>query len=201
MCFFRPLFLVFLVVVGLHLFGVHDFIHAQTGNYQTGPQGNPPPGGPGLNPNAPGLPPGHPGAPPPDGAYDRYGDDWHGPWGHRGRHFPFFPLVIFGAIIVLVAIKHHHRNKALHAKLEAIKILAEKGQPVPPEMLQSLDHHHHGFHHRGGRNPAYRMVVHLALGLGFLIYFLVRDPQGGLWAIGVGFLVLSAGQYFLSKPK
>ena len=81
-------------------------------------------------------------------------------------------LVTFGLPLLMVAIVLLYKHRKLRMTHETIVRLAEKGVPVPPELLSPPKHRNHGL--RGG-------LVLVALGLGLSIYFLER---GGPWSIG-----------------
>ena|SRR5687767_6481102 len=82
-------------------------------------------------------------------------------------------LVTFGLPLLMVAIVLLYKHRKLRMTHETIMRLAEKGLPVPPELLAQPPPRHHGL--RGG-------LVLVALGLGLSIYFLER---GGPWSIGL----------------
>ena len=82
-------------------------------------------------------------------------------------------LVSFGLPLLLVAIVLFYKHRKLKIQHETIVRLAEKGVPVPPELLAMPKTRASGL--RGG-------LVLIALGVGLSIYFLER---GGAWSIGL----------------
>lgn len=82
-------------------------------------------------------------------------------------------LVSFGLPVVLVAVILYYKHRKLRLTHETIARLAEKGLPVPPELLQPPHRGHSGL--RGG-------LVLLFLGIALAIFFW---QVGGPWSIGV----------------
>ena len=82
-------------------------------------------------------------------------------------------LVVFGLPLLLVAIVLLYKHRRMRMTHETIMRLAEKGIPVPPELLEPPRQRSSGL--RGG-------LVLIALGAGLSIYFLER---GGAWSIGL----------------
>ena len=82
-------------------------------------------------------------------------------------------LVTFGLPLLLVAIVLYYKHRKLRITHETIVRLAEKGIPVPPELLEPPLPRRSGL--KGG-------LVLIALGLGLSIFFL---ENGGAWSIGL----------------
>jgi uncharacterized protein DUF6249 len=82
-------------------------------------------------------------------------------------------LVTFGLPLLLVAVILYYKHRKLRMTHETIARLAEKGLPVPPELLEPPQRGHAGL--RGG-------LVLLALGLGLAIFL---DQVGAPWSIGL----------------
>jgi hypothetical protein len=82
-------------------------------------------------------------------------------------------LVSFGLPVLLVAIILYYKHRKLRLTHETIARLAEKGLPVPPELLDPPRHGYSGL--RGG-------LVLVALGVGLAIFFL---ELGVPWSIGL----------------
>ena len=116
---------------------------------------------------------------------------------HGGLNGLLIPLGAFLMVLGIVAVKQWARVQESRAKLDAIKILAEKGQPVPPEMMVTSNTNSYG--RFGRRSPTSRAIIHIGLGIGFLTYFGVTDPHGGLWAIGLGFLFVGIAGFYSAK--
>ncbi|HSJ98041.1 MAG TPA: DUF6249 domain-containing protein [Myxococcota bacterium] len=82
-------------------------------------------------------------------------------------------VVSFGLPLVLVAAILHYKHRKLRMTHETIARLAEKGLPVPPELLEPPRRGQHGL--RGG-------LVLVALGLALAVFFhQVEAP----WSIGL----------------
>ena len=82
-------------------------------------------------------------------------------------------LVGFGLPILLVAIVLYYKHRRQQMTHETIVRLAEKGVPVPPELLLARPERHSGL--RGG-------LVLIALGIGLSLFFLERGRE---WSIGL----------------
>lgn len=82
-------------------------------------------------------------------------------------------LVSFGLPVALVAAILAYKHRKLRLTHETIARLAEKGLPVPPELMERPRPGHYGL--RGG-------LVLVALGIALAIFFL---QAGGPWSIGL----------------
>ena len=82
-------------------------------------------------------------------------------------------LVTFGLPLLLVAVILYYKHRKLRMTHETIARLAEKGLPVPAELLEPPRRGHAGL--RGG-------LVLLALGLGLAIFL---EEVGAPWSIGL----------------
>jgi len=103
-------------------------------------------------------------------------------------------LTIFGAPVLIVALIMYFgfsKNRAMH---RTVRILAEKGQPIPAALLAPP-------------TPAVRQrsdmrrgVVLCMLGLGLMLFFgAVNAWEGGSWAIGVIPFVIGLGYLLVWK--
>jgi len=103
-------------------------------------------------------------------------------------------LTIFGAPVLIVAVIMYFgfsRNRMMH---RTIRIMAEKGQPIPPALLAPP-------------TPAIRQrsdmrrgVVLCMVGLGLMLFFgAVNAWEGGSWAIGVIPFVIGLGYLLVWK--
>ena len=101
---------------------------------------------------------------------------------------------IFGAPVLIVGLIMYFgfsRNRAMH---RTIRMLAEKGQPIPAALLAppppALRQ----------RSDMRRGVVLCMVGLGIMIFFAaVNDWEGGAWAIGVIPFVIGLGYLLVWK--
>jgi hypothetical protein len=82
-------------------------------------------------------------------------------------------LVSFGLPVVLVAAILAYKHRKLRMTHETISRLAEKGLPVPPELMERPRPGHYGL--RGG-------LVLVALGIALAV---VLREMGGPWSIGL----------------
>ena|ERR1700687_2418828 len=83
-------------------------------------------------------------------------------------------VLSFATPLLLVAIILYYRHRKLRITHETIAHLADKGLPVPPELLAPP------------RSPASGLragLVLIALGIGLAIFF--AQARGGLWSIGL----------------
>src|SRR5437763_8267475 len=103
-------------------------------------------------------------------------------------------LTIFGAPVLIVALIMYFgfsKNRAMH---RTVRILAEKGQPIPAALLAPP-------------TPAVRQrsdmrrgVVLCMLGLGLMLFFgAVNEWEGGSWSIGLIPFLIGAGYLIVWK--
>jgi hypothetical protein len=103
-------------------------------------------------------------------------------------------MAIFGAPVLIVALIMYFgfsRNRAMH---RTIRMLAEKGQPIPPTLLAPP-------------TPAVRQrsdlrrgIVLVMVGFGLMVCFGAwNDWEGGAWAIGVIPFVIGLGYLLVWK--
>lgn len=85
----------------------------------------------------------------------------------------FGMMVSFGLPVVLVAVILYYKHRKLRLTHETIARLAEKGLPVPPELLEPPKRADAGLR---------RGLVLLALGIALAFFFL---EVGGPWSIGL----------------
>jgi hypothetical protein len=114
------------------------------------------------------------------------------------RDFVAIPIVaivflsIFGAPVAIVVMIGIFSLMATRMRQRTIRMMVEKGQPVPAELLAPA--------HRGirRRSDARRGVVWTMVGLGLMIWLAaVNDWEGGAWSfglipflIGLGYLIV-----------
>ena len=82
-------------------------------------------------------------------------------------------LVAFGLPVLLVAVILYYKHRRLRMMHETIARLAERGLPVPPQLLDPPRRGYSGL--RGG-------MVLVALGLGLAVFM---NEQQGSWSIGL----------------
>jgi len=103
-------------------------------------------------------------------------------------------LTIFGAPVLIVALIMYFgfsKNRATH---RTIRMLAEKGQPIPAELLAPPTPA------VKQRSDMRRGVVLCMVGLGLMLFFgAVNSWEGGSWAIGVIPFVIGLGYLLVWK--
>jgi len=89
--------------------------------------------------------------------------------------------IVFGFSALMIAIVGFTRHRNQRLRHETIRLALEKGQPLPPDLLDA----------RPRRDPAFRDLrrglVLLAVGLGIGLFLFVSPPTGGperTWAVG-----------------
>jgi hypothetical protein len=106
-------------------------------------------------------------------------------------------LLIFAFAGIAMAIKTRSRHRRNQTRLEIIKVLAEKNQPIPPHLLEVSSPASFG-----SRNMNERKAVGcMAVGAGLSLYFFYVDPASGLWAIGLALLLFGAGHLWLKSKN
>jgi hypothetical protein len=82
-------------------------------------------------------------------------------------------VATFGLPLLIVAVILYYKHRRLRLTHETIKLLADKGLPVPPELLRPQGQSNAGL--RGG-------LVLVGLGLALMIFF---GQMRGPWSIGL----------------
>lgn len=103
------------------------------------------------------------------------------------------PIAAFLLVLGLIGMKYHSKNVQTKARVEAIRIFAEKGQPVPPELLKMPT-----TNLRERRSPKSRSLIFIAAGIGMIAYFGFTAPAEGQWAWGLACLAFGLGNWMLS---
>lgn len=112
-------------------------------------------------------------------------------WAETGLEEIIVPIgitgVVFGFTAVIVAVVAYARHRAQQLRHETIRLALEKGQPLPPDLLDpaSLPDGRPG-HHSPERDLR-RGLVLVALGIGVCLYVgLARFPgTGHNWSVGL----------------
>ena len=109
--------------------------------------------------------------------------------GLLGLVIPIVAIMMPVAIVFIALYFRHQRQVSLH---ETIKHLADKGMPVPKDLLDppvpSLHSDAVGGHQR--RSPLFGAMTVFGVGVGLMVFFYAMG-MGGLW--GVGALVATIG--------
>jgi hypothetical protein len=103
-------------------------------------------------------------------------------------------LTIFGAPVLIVAFIMYFGFSKSRMQHRTIRMLAEKGQPIPPELLAPPTPTVRQ------RSDLRRGVVLCMVGLGLMLFFgAVNSWEGGVWAIGVIPFVIGLGYLLVWK--
>ena len=106
------------------------------------------------------------------------------------------PVAFFAMIVALVALRTRARGNALRVRLEAIRLLTEKGQPVPESFLAQFNDP------PNRRSPTRRGVAGVGLGIGLGIYWYLANPSSPQWALGLCIFLIGLGNlFFLRKER
>jgi hypothetical protein len=103
-------------------------------------------------------------------------------------------LTIFGAPVLIVITIGLFALLVSRSRQRTIRMMVEKGQPVPPELLAS--------HTRTvrQRSDVRRGVIWTMIGLGAMIFFgAVNDWEGGVWSIGLIPFLIGLGYLMVWK--
>jgi hypothetical protein len=103
-------------------------------------------------------------------------------------------LSIFGAPVAIVAMIGIISLIATRMRQRTIRMMVEKGQPVPAELLAPAS--------RGmrRRSDVRRGVVWAMVGLGMMIFFgAVNDWEGGVWSLGLIPFLIGLGYLIVWK--
>src|ERR1043166_7199831 len=103
-------------------------------------------------------------------------------------------LSIFGAPVLIVAVILYFGFSKTRMKHRTIRMLVEKGQPIPPELLAPPTPTVRQ------RSDLRRGVVLLMVGLGLMVFLgAVNDWEGGAWALGIIPFLIGAGYLLVWK--
>ncbi|MGH8099902.1 MAG: DUF6249 domain-containing protein [Chthoniobacterales bacterium] len=103
-------------------------------------------------------------------------------------------LSIFGAPVLIVAVILYFGFSKTRMKHRTIRMLVEKGQPIPPELLAPPTPTVRQ------RSDMRRGVVLLMVGLGVMVFLgAVNDWEGGAWALGIIPFLIGAGYLLVWK--
>lgn len=108
-------------------------------------------------------------------------------------------LIPIVAIVAGVSLKWR-REQLRH---DTIRLLAERGQPIPNELLagdadafaRAADGHVRGCDF--GRHALHRGIMLIAIGGGLALMFWIMEPMSWLWAIGMIPLFLGVGHILI----
>lgn len=102
-------------------------------------------------------------------------------------------LSVFGAPVLIVAVILYFgfsRNRMMH---KTVRMMVEKGQPVPAALLNPPPHVRK-------RSDMRRGVVLVMIGIGLMVFLsAVNEGEGGAWAVGVIPFLIGAGYLLVWK--
>jgi hypothetical protein len=103
-------------------------------------------------------------------------------------------LSIFGAPVAIVVMIGIFSIIATRMRQRTIRMMVEKGQPVPAELLAPE------VRHVRRRSDVRRGVVWTMVGLGMMIFFgAVNDWEGGVWSLGLIPFLIGLGYLLIWK--
>jgi Domain of unknown function (DUF6249) len=103
-------------------------------------------------------------------------------------------LSIFGAPVAIVVMIGIFSIIATRMRQRTIRMMVEKGQPVPAELLAPE------VRHVRRRSDVRRGVVWTMVGLGLMIFFgAVNDWEGGVWSLGLIPFLIGLGYLIVWK--
>jgi len=102
-------------------------------------------------------------------------------------------VTLFGAPVLIVAVIMYFgfsKNRMMH---RTIRLMVEKGQPVPPALLAPPPSVRQ-------RSDMRRGVVLVMVGLGLMLFLgAVNEWEGGAWAVGIIPFLIGAGYLLVWK--
>jgi len=102
-------------------------------------------------------------------------------------------LTIFGTPILIVAVILYFSFSKTRALHRTVRMMVEKGQPVPEALLNPPPAQRQ-------RSDMRRGVVLVMVGLGLMLFFAaVNDWEGGAWSIGLIPFLIGAGYLLVWK--
>ena len=107
--------------------------------------------------------------------------------GVMGVAVPIVAILMPVAIVFIALYFRHQRQVSLH---ETIKHLADKGMPVPKDLLDPPSRNRNAGEGRQRNSPLFGAMTTFGAGIGIGIFFYAMG-WGGLW--GVGALVATIG--------
>jgi hypothetical protein len=104
------------------------------------------------------------------------------------------PLGAFFMTVAIVGLVGWYRNQEQQRRAELIRLALEKGQPLPPELLE-----------RGGPRGSDlgRGIKTIFAGVGVGLFLWIFKPDRPLWAIGLMAIFIGIGQlvaHALARP-
>ncbi|MEP7098894.1 MAG: DUF6249 domain-containing protein [Burkholderiales bacterium] len=103
---------------------------------------------------------------------------------------PIVAILMPVAIVFIALYFRHQRQVSLHA---TIKHLADKGMPVPKDLLDPPGRDWDTKHGRPRRSPFFGAMTMLGVGVGLIVLFRAMG-LGGLWGVGALVAIIGIAQ-------
>src|SRR6185437_943247 len=87
-------------------------------------------------------------------------------------------LIFWGAIVLIVIVVNYFSYRNVQSRHRMIETLAEKGQPIPPELLANGRHYH-----RDG-SPIQSGIFLMCIGIALAVFFWAMTGGGTYFADG-----------------
>jgi hypothetical protein len=102
-------------------------------------------------------------------------------------------LTVFGAPVLIVGLIMYFSFSRSRALQKTVRMMVEKGQPVPEALLNPPPAHRQ-------RSDLRRGIVLAMIGIGLMVFFgAVNDWEGGSWTIGLIPFLIGAGYLLVWK--
>jgi hypothetical protein len=95
------------------------------------------------------------------------------------------PLGAFSMAVAIVALVGYFKHQARKQRAELIRLALEKGQPLPPGLLESPG---------PARNDLANGIRTIFAGLGLGLFLWLFKPERSLWAVGLMVAIIGLGQ-------
>jgi len=95
------------------------------------------------------------------------------------------PLGAFFMVVAIVALVGYFKHQASRQRAELIRIALEKGQPLPPQLLDAPG---------PARNDLASGIRTIFAGLGVGLFLWFFKPERPLWAVGLMVVLIGVGQ-------
>jgi len=117
---------------------------------------------------------------------------------HQGQDWEdiLVPIGFFAMIMGIVYLVISSKNKARREYLETIRLMVEKGQPIPEDLMKSVTKRAHGFDTEQYHSHLIKGLKPIFWGIGVLVFFISTSISGPLFLATIPMVV---GAYFVTK--